>query len=54
MAAKREPSRCPHCGAVGVKQWEPFVKDGYATDVPYCGRCGKNYPPEQKPREQQA
>jgi uncharacterized protein (DUF983 family) len=42
----RALSRCPHCGARGVKLFEPLRHDGYDVDVPYCGHCGKNYPPE--------
>lgn len=38
------PSRCPYCGARGVKQYEPLVVDGLPRDVPYCGKCGRNYP----------
>ena len=45
----REVSRCPHCGAKGVKLVEPLMKDGYDTDRPYCGACGKNYPVEHEP-----
>lgn len=40
------PSKCPHCGAKGVKQFSPLIKDGFMTDHPYCGVCGKNWPPE--------
>lgn len=45
------PSKCPHCGAKGVKQFQPLTKDGYQCDVPYCGICGKNYPAEKPPSE---
>jgi hypothetical protein len=37
-------SRCPHCGARGVQCVEPLIKDGHNCDVPYCGKCGRNYP----------
>lgn len=46
MAGEIVLSRCPRCGARGVKQYEPLVVDGYPRDVPYCGKCGKNYPTE--------
>lgn len=42
--ADPQPSRCPRCGARGVKQYQPIVLDGVPTDRPYCGVCGKNYP----------
>lgn len=43
-------SRCPRCGARGVKLFDPLVVDGLPRDVPYCGQCGRNYPDEtQKP-----
>lgn len=44
----KEPplSRCPRCGARGVKCFEPLTRDGYQVDVPYCGKCGKNWPPD--------
>lgn len=48
MTQERELSRCPRCGARGVKQFEPLIVDGYPRDVPYCGKCGKNYPPERQ------
>lgn len=51
---RNEPpaSRCPRCGAQGVKQFEPLMLDGHNCDVPYCGKCGRNWPPEpQTPRE---
>lgn len=52
MARIREMSRCPHCGARGVKLLEPLIKDGYNTDQPYCGACGKNWPmPPDEPNE---
>jgi len=44
MAREMELSKCPRCGARGVKQFEPLVVDGYPRDVPYCGKCGRNYP----------
>ena len=51
MASEIVLSRCPRCGARGVKQFEPLVIDGMPRDVPYCGVCGKNYPdPPEPPR----
>jgi uncharacterized protein with PIN domain len=47
-----ELSRCPFCGARGVKQYEPLVVDGLPRDVPYCGKCGRNYPVEKEDAEQ--
>lgn len=45
MAPQIELSRCPYCGARGVKQYAPIILDGVPVDRPYCGRCGRNYPP---------
>lgn len=42
-------STCPHCGARGVKEFQPLTKDGYQCDVPYCGICGKNWPDNPEP-----
>lgn len=45
-------SKCPNCGARGVKIHQPLTKDGLDCDVAYCGICGKNHPPDpQTPRE---
>lgn len=44
MNDEREPSRCPFCGARGVKCFAPLTVDTVQVDVPYCGHCGKNYP----------
>lgn len=49
MGRVRELSRCPHCGARGVKLFEPLIMDGHQADEPYCGQCGKNYPPDPEP-----
>lgn len=49
MTARVRPlSRCPFCGARGVKLYEPLRFDGHDVDVPYCGKCGKNYPSESR------
>lgn len=47
--ARVELSRCPWCGARGVKQFDPIVLDGVPTDRPYCGKCGRNYPSDPPP-----
>lgn len=44
MAREIVLSRCPRCGARGVKLFEPLIVDGFPRDVPYCGICGRNYP----------
>lgn len=46
-------SRCPNCGARGVKMLDPLVMDGHDCDKPYCGQCGKNWP-DDVPREKLA
>jgi uncharacterized protein (DUF983 family) len=48
-ARVRELSRCPRCGARGVKLFASLFSDGLECDVPYCGNCGKNYPSERPP-----
>jgi hypothetical protein len=36
----------------GVKQVVPIMLDAQNVDVPYCGKCGRNYPRESPtPRE---
>ena len=42
----RELSRCPHCGARGVKVADDRKFDGVKVGVDYCGQCGRNWPPE--------
>lgn len=42
-------SRCPHCGARGVKLTDVVVTDGYTIVTDYCGKCGKNHPKPQTP-----
>lgn len=39
-----EPSKCPHCGARGVKIADEISRDGVSFRFDYCGVCGKNYP----------
>lgn len=48
MGRVPELSRCPFCGALGVKLFEPLTMDGHQADVPYCGKCGKNYPADHR------
>ena len=38
-------SRCPFCGARGVKIADELSLNGVAFRFDYCGRCGKNWPP---------
>lgn len=38
-------SRCPFCGARGVKLADELTLNGVAFRFDYCGRCGKNWPP---------
>ena len=38
-------SRCPFCGARGVKLADELSVNGVAFRFDYCGRCGKNWPP---------
>lgn len=51
MAPIPVPSVCPFCKARGVMQFEPLVVDGIPRDVPYCGKCGRNYPTEKPPAD---
>lgn len=37
-------SRCPHCGARGVRCEDRRWMDGLEFSWPYCGKCGRNYP----------
>jgi hypothetical protein len=50
MTTLRELSRCPHCGAVGVKIYDPITIDTQPVDAPYCGQCGKNWPEPKTPK----
>lgn len=38
-------SRCPKCGARGVRIADRRILDGVPLVFDYCGRCGKNWPP---------
>lgn len=38
-------SRCPFCGARGVKIADELSLNGVVFRFDYCGRCGKNWPP---------
>ena len=37
-------SRCPHCGARGVKLRDDLELGSTVVGRDYCGRCGKNWP----------
>ena len=37
-------SRCPFCGARGVKLRDELTLNGMPFRFDYCGRCGKNWP----------
>jgi hypothetical protein len=37
-------SRCPFCGARGVKLRDELTLNGVGFRFDYCGRCGKNWP----------
>lgn len=39
-----ELTKCPHCGARGVKIADRRIRDGFAIVADYCGKCGKNWP----------
>lgn len=49
----RELSRCPHCGARGVRIADSHISDGCTLVFDYCGQCGKNWPLDHQgtPRE---
>lgn len=40
--------RCPHCGKVGTRVEDVRTIEGVTIDTPYCGHCGKNWPPPVK------
>lgn len=49
MAHLLELSKCPRCGARGVKIADRWEKDGVTFEWPYCGVCGKNWPEPPQP-----
>jgi len=41
-------SRCPFCGARGVRMADRRIVDGVPLQFDYCGKCGKNWPPHDR------